>query len=341
MSRISLTPQAEDQALIEAVAPVLRAELPLSSLAADPMRMAPDFWSRVAELGWMTNALDEAHGGAGLDVVQDMLINREYGRHLAPVSLLATSLGIRLLALSALPIPSALKSGVERIGFAAYMTGGQIGPTLEGEVHLIDAEAAHFLIVEDAGAALFARDAVGDAIAVESLDPTVTLARATLRRVPAAFSRAQDSALTIRMQLLIAAQLTGVALAASEMAAEYAKVRVQFGKPIGAFQAVAHLCVDASVRARASDALIAIAAIAVRDEWPRAQLQVASAAQLADSAAFLAGTNNIQVHGGMGYSAESGAHLFLKRCVLLRRLLMHGDAAKKALLCRTSGNEHG
>jgi len=98
-------------------------------------------------------------------------------------------------------------------------------------VHLIDAEAAHFLIVEDAGLLCSARDAVGDAIAVESLDPLLRWHAphfgAFLPHFHARRQRAEH-----RMQLLIAAQLTGVALAASEMAAEYAKVRVQFGKPI-------------------------------------------------------------------------------------------------------------
>ena len=84
----------------------------------------------------------------------------------------------------------------------------------------------------------------------------------------------------------------------------------------------------------ASDAQVALAAIASRDAWGDAELQVAASALLAGSAAFLAGTNNIQVHGGMGYSAESGAHLFLKRSVLLKRLLPGIAAAEAALLRR-------
>jgi alkylation response protein AidB-like acyl-CoA dehydrogenase len=331
MSRIALTPQSEDQAVIEAVVPLLRDRFVLSTLAAAPDRLDPAFWSQIAELGWTTAALDEAQGGTGVDVAQDMLINREYGRFLAPVSVLSTALALRLLAQRKMTLPAALTDGREHVGFAAFIGSGRTGPTLDGEVHLVDPTASHFLLVDRHGASLFAREAVATISPLDGLDPTVGLARATLRKVSAHHVSAADGALSLRVQLLIAAQLTGIALAASEMATEYAKIRVQFGKPIGAFQAVAHLCVDAAVKARASDALVAVAAIAVRDVRPDAELQVTAATVLAGSAALLAATNNIQVHGGMGYSAESGAHLFLKRSVLLKRLLP-GQAAAEAVL---------
>jgi alkylation response protein AidB-like acyl-CoA dehydrogenase len=334
MAHISLTPQPDDQAAIEAVAPLLQNEFALSALAADPGRIDPSFWSRVAELGWTSASLDEQHGGAGFDVVQEMLMSREYGRFLAPISVLSTSLGIRLLARLGHERLASVQSGAERIGFAAFIAQGRSGAVLSGEAQLIDAEARHFLMVDGAGAAVFDRAAIGNITPVKSLDPTVTLARARLREVGADWLSAGDEALPLRAQLLIAAQLTGIALAASDMAAEYAKVREQFGKPIGAFQAVAHLCVDAAVRAKASNAQVAVAAIALRDNWPDAQVEVAAASHLAAGAAFLAATNNIQVHGGMGYSAESGAHLFLKRTVLLRRLLPLKSETDTVLLRR-------
>jgi alkylation response protein AidB-like acyl-CoA dehydrogenase len=321
MSIISLTPQPDDQAVIEAVAPYLRDQFALASLVLDPRHVESGFWPHVAELGWLTATLDEQNGGTNFNLVQDMLMNREYGRYLAPVALLSTTLGIRLLTECGATVPPGLRNGAERIGFAAFIDGGAIGSVLDGAVHLVDVEAQYFLLVDGRGAALFSRGAVGEIAIVESLDPTVTLARATLRRAAATHLPGDSGALAARMRLLIAAQLTGLSLAASEAATEYAKIRIQFGKPIGAFQAVAHLCVDSAVRARASDAQLALASVALRDAWPDAELQVAAAAQLAGTAAFLAGTNTIQVLGGMGYSAESGVHLYLKRGVLLRRLL--------------------
>jgi alkylation response protein AidB-like acyl-CoA dehydrogenase len=332
MSTIALVPQPDDQAVIGAVAQLLRDKFALASLALNPGRIDTDFWRQVVELGWLKAALDEGHGGTGVDLVQDMLMNREYGRFLAPVTLLSTELGIRLLTECGTSIPPGVEEGTERIGFAAFVAGGATGVTLDGEVQLVDADAQHFLLADGHGTALFAREATSEMVMMESLDPTVTLARAVLARAPAAYRPSGGSAIALRMRLLIAAQLTGVALAASDMATDYAKVRVQFGKPIGAFQAVAHLCVDSSVKARASDAQVAVAAIALRDDWADAELQVAAAAHLAGSAAFVAGTNTIQVLGGMGYSAESGAHLFLKRCVLLRRLLPAPAEAVATLL---------
>lgn len=339
MTKISLVPQPEDLAVIDAVVPFLKEEFVLTSLASAPERADPLFWPRIAELGWTTAGLDEEHGGTGFDLVQDMLMNREFGRFLAPVSLLSTSLGIRLLALSGRVTPEAILHGRERVGFAAFVAGGELGELVSGEVHLIDSQAEHFVIVEPNGSALISRDALNDIEEIDSLDPTTSLARVQLQGVPAVYRAEDETGLNARKQLLIAAQLTGIALAASDMAAEYAKVREQFGKPIGAFQAVAHLCVDAAVKARASDAQVALAAIAMRDGWRDAAAQVVAASHVAGHAAFLAGTNNIQVHAGMGYSAESGAHLFLKRCILLKRLLAGSVSAATEMLLRQHEEE--
>jgi alkylation response protein AidB-like acyl-CoA dehydrogenase len=337
MTGITLTPQPDDQAVIDSVTAVLRSEFALARLASSPGAADPGFWSRAAELGWPLAALDEALGGAGFDMVQEMLMNMEYGRFLAPASLLSTALGVRVLSQTGDGVtPEAVLSGRERIGFAAFTVGGRRGSELDGEVQLIDAAAAHFIVVDQAGAAVFSGDAVAGRTPVESLDPTVELARGRLEQAPARWLPNDVEAIALRAELLMAAQLTGAALAATDMAAEYAKVRVQFGKPIGSFQAVAHLCVDAAVKAAASKALLSVAAIALRDRWADADLQVSAAAQLAADAALLAATSNIQVHGAMGYSAESGAHLFLKRTMLWRRLLPLRPSAQTPLLRRSA-----
>jgi len=330
MADIVLTPQADDEAVIDAVLPFLQDEFALSTLAADPGRLDPAFWGKAAELGWLSAALPEEMGGAGFDLAQDMLMHREYGRWLAPVSLLSTALAGRLLAKLGSDLADQVLSGAVRAGFAAPLAAADASPG--SEVHLVDATAPFFLLAGAAGASVLPREAFGAIQPVESLDPTLRLARARLERAPDLNVYAADEPISLRLQLLIAAELTGLALAASHMASEYAKTRVQFGKPIGSFQAVAHLCVDGFVRARASDAQLAYAAVALRDGLPGAEHQVVAAAHVAGTAAFVAATNNIQVHGGMGFSAESGAHLYLKRTVLLRRLLPMGEAAERLLL---------
>jgi alkylation response protein AidB-like acyl-CoA dehydrogenase len=334
MTVISLAPQDDDLAVIDAVVPLLEDSFPLSTLAARPDHVPGDFWTQVADLGWIVAPLEETSGGGGFDCVQDMLMHREYGRWLAPVALLATALGARVLARSTGEIPPTILTGSERIGFAMFVDATRVDADAAGTVHLIDAGADRFLIAGPDGAAVVARSAITDIVELAGIDPTQTLARGTLTGVMGAWLSAADEPIALQMQLLLAAQLTGVALAASRMAAEYAKIREQFGKPIGAFQAVAHLCADASVRALAADAAVALAAVAVRDGWADATMQAVAAAHVASDAATLAGTSNIQVHGGMGYSAESGAHLYLKRAVLLKRLLPLADAAADILLNR-------
>lgn len=320
-SVISLSPDEDDRAVIDAVLPLLQDSFSRAAIAVDSARVPDGFWTQVSELGWLTAGLDEASGGFGFDLTQEMLMAREFGRFVAPIALIAGIVGLRVFARSGVGMPAEVLSGKARIGFATLLSEGSIGPVPTGQVYLLDAEADYFVLADECGAAVVARGAVGTVKMLDSLDPTVRLGQARLSGQPAAAWLASvDEPISARMELLVAAELTGVALAASDQAAEYARTRVQFGKPIGAFQAVAHMCVDSFVRARTADAALALAAVALRGEWEDAPERVVSAAHVAGEAAMIAATNNVQVHGGMGYSAESGAHLYLKRTVLLRRL---------------------
>ena len=170
--------------------------------------------------------------------------------------------------------------------------------------------AMRYLLTGD-GAILAARSDVSTGELVEGLDETVTLARVTA--APA--SGVSDA----RASLLIAAYLTGIAQAATDMAVEYAKTRQQFGQPIGAFQAIKHMCADMATRAAAADAQVFYAAVtfeAVNDPVG----DIAAARMLAADAALANGKANIQIHGGMGFTAECDAHLLLKRAQLMARL---------------------
>ena len=116
--------------------------------------------------------------------------------------------------------------------------------------------------------------------------------------------------------LLLAARMVGLAGHACDLAVEYAKVREQFGQPIGSFQAVKHHCADMGVRTRLSWYQTNLACLKLQANAEDAPLQVASAKLLAAQAARENGRTGIQVHGGIGYQSECDAHWFVKRAYI-------------------------
>jgi alkylation response protein AidB-like acyl-CoA dehydrogenase len=121
--------------------------------------------------------------------------------------------------------------------------------------------------------------------------------------------------------------LAGVAEAARDMAVSYAATRVQFGQLIGAFQAVKHACADMAMRAEAAAAQTFYAALLVTAGNADTASDVASARLIAGKAALDNAKANIQVHGGMGFTQECDAHLYLKRAQLFSAL--NGSRARQ------------
>jgi alkylation response protein AidB-like acyl-CoA dehydrogenase len=114
--------------------------------------------------------------------------------------------------------------------------------------------------------------------------------------------------------LLTAALQVGLAARLTEMAVDYAKTREQFGRPIGSFQAVKHLCADMFVRAELARVGVHAAAVTLDDAAATGgERAVAGAKLLADEAATVNGRSCVQVHGGMGFTWEVPVHFFLKR----------------------------
>ncbi|HEY8545810.1 MAG TPA: acyl-CoA dehydrogenase family protein, partial [Acidimicrobiales bacterium] len=126
--------------------------------------------------------------------------------------------------------------------------------------------------------------------------------------------------LALRVALLAAAQQVGLGAAALATGTAYAKERHQFGRPIGSFQAVKHLLADAAVDLEVARAAVDAAAVTL-DEGGDVDRAVRSARIVASSAASTATRASIQVHGGMGYTWELPAHLYLKRALVLDQLL--------------------
>ena len=152
---------------------------------------------------------------------------------------------------------------------------------------------------------------------------TLTAAPATI--LPGAAPSLRDVA-----RLLLAAEAVGVAHACTDMAADYAKVRQQFGRPIAMFQAVKHHCANMLVAAELATAAVWDAARSATADADEFTLATALAATLAAPAADLCANLNIQVHGGIGYTWEHDAHLYLRRATAIRALLDPDAAAAHA-----------
>lgn len=274
-------------------------------------------WADLAGLGLFALGSPEACGGMGLGLAEEALAARALGLSLVSPAVLAQLVAPHFASHGALR--AALVAGTTKTAFANAFG--------DGTAQLIDGSAAEqVLLVSPQGAMLLPRNALGEARDMAGMDETVTMARVAVpAELPARCHAAE------RSSLLIAAYLTGIAQATLAMAVDYAKTREQFGQPIGAFQAIKHQCADMASRAAAAEAQSFFTAVGFGQTLDVAS-EVACARLLADRAAIDNARANIQIHGGMGFTADCDAHLFLKRAHLLALLGSNQAAERRRLL---------
>lgn len=320
---IDLMPDEDQDALVEWVREVLEKELPrtrlLTSDAHDPA--IAELMPRLGALGWFR--LD---GGdePGPRYVDEVLLFRELGRRLVPGPLIATTIAADLAArVGNERLAGALAAGESLAGLAERVD--------DGRVLVLGSVPVDYLLVVDSRREELTLVRCSDLPAVDlvpSIDPfhdvalvSASVVSASLDEhcpAPVAVAGEFGPALLAHARLITAAYLAGLAEGARDDSAAYAKERVQFGKPIAVFQAVKHRCADNALRAEAAWAQTIVAALRL------AQVPVADAALdvdvakiIAADAAVLNARDNIQNHGGMGYTAENLAHLYLKRAHVL------------------------
>ncbi|MGW7465839.1 acyl-CoA dehydrogenase family protein [Streptomyces xantholiticus] len=246
-------------------------------------RLDRDLWRELGRAGLFALRLPESDGGAGLGLPEAALVFEEAGRALLPGPLVATQL-------AAGSVPGAAD------GTAVVTCAGQLASLV---AHFDDADV---LVTFGAGAPRAV--AVGEAAAVRSLDPLTPLHR--LPHPPPAASGPLLGAAV----LLTAAEQLGSAARSTEEAVRHAGERVQFGRPVGGFQAVKHLCAEMLVRTEVARAAVRAAAVT------RDLTEIAGAKLLADDAAVRGARDCLQVFGGMGFTWEADVHLHLKRSLL-------------------------
>ncbi len=309
----------DDEAMIaNAAREYLSNELPIERLRpnAPPVDLEK-LRAGIAELGWIGLGLPESIGGSGLGLVEESLVQRECGHYLVSPSIMAAVLGAHV----------AYHAG--NASLAADMVAGKTSAALAiaaspdvGDdpcsVYAFDWNGSDLLLIwNDDGMGLFHADSYLDATPEECLDESVTMHDGKLSfNRPQCWVGAEQEPLALRAQVLFAAGLAGLARHACDLSVEYAKMREQFGKPIGAFQAVKHRCADMGVRVRLSWYQTSLAGLKVQAGAADAPLQVAAAKLVAAQAAHENGRAAIQIHGGIGWQSECDAHWFLKRAFL-------------------------
>ena len=232
----------------------------------------------------------------------------------------------------------------DAIGLAATQaaTGAATGAAgswvLDGhKSFVLDGRTAGLILTvarADGGLSLFAVQAGADGLTrteLPTLDQTRRLARLEFTSTPARLIGAPGEAAAILSRTLdvaaiaLAAEQLGGAQRALDMAVAYAKIRHQFGRPIGSFQAIKHRCADLLLEVESLRSAVGYAAAAVAEDSSEVPVVAALVKALASDTYFHVAAENIQIHGGIGFTWEHDAHLYFKRAKASELLL--GDAS--------------
>ena len=317
-----LAPDDAETEIADSAARFLSRAIPLERLrgAAAAPALSASLRAELASLGWFGLVLPEAGGGSGLSAVEHALFYTAVGRHCGPVDILAQALAAR--ATDDRRLRAALLAGERGVAFAVA-DGSRL--------RLLGApDATLALRVERDGARLFDVSALA-AEPRPSLDPATAM-RTIAEGTPPTIASAWDGDLWQLGQLGVAAMQVGVAETALALIVEYAKVRETFGRKIGTYQAVRHPCADMALRAEAARCQLWCAAAALKECRSDAQVHLDAAQYLANRAALANADADIQLHGGIGVSADHPAHVLLKHALLLSRLFGSRRALLLALL---------
>jgi alkylation response protein AidB-like acyl-CoA dehydrogenase len=302
----------------------------------------PRFWPDLAALGWLGLHLPEAHGGSGYGLPELVVVVEELGRAVAPGPFVPTAATSALIAgtapadVQARYLPG-LADGttVAGLGLSATIdvTDGPRGRAATGRADAVLSGGLAGLIVLPAGDDVVIVDVASAAERVkieipDNLDPSRRSARVTLDAAPAVVLPGARQHLVDLTRLLLAAEAVGVARECTDQAAEYAKARQQFGRPIATFQAVKHHCANMVVAAELATAAVWDAARAAAAGGDQFSYTAAVAATLAVPAADLDAQLNIQVHGGIGFTWEHDAHLYLRRATAIEALIDAEESAR-------------
>ena len=296
----------------------------------------PPFWGDIADLGWLGLHIPEQYGGSGFGLPELVVVVEEMGRAVTPGPFVPTVIASATIDATG---SDALKTRLLP-GLADGTTLG--GVALESDITVRDGRAsgtaavlggglAHILLLP-AGDDLIVVDASAGGVQVAvppNLDPTRRAARVTLDGAAAEVIAGGRRALVDLARVIVAAEATGIATECTEQAAAYAKMRVQFGRPIGTFEAVKHHCANMLVASELATGAVWDAARAADEGADQLTYAAAIAAALALAAGDECAQLNTQVHGGIGITWEHDAHLYIRRATALEAFVDREAAARE------------
>ncbi len=274
-----------------------------------------DLWSQVAGLGWPGIAIEEEYGGLGLGVIELVILLEEMGYALAPSPLISNALAGTLI--------SAAGSDEQKQrwlpGIASGESRGAAAFTPDAEPIVGAARGAALVVLNDGdgGRIVEADDVTLDEIPL--IDTTRAYFRASAEvgdPLPGDIAAAVDAG-----AVALSAELVGVAARALDIACAYAKEREQFGRPIGAYQAVSHRLAEMLWDVEEARSLVYYAAWCADANPDALPLASSMAKARASDAACQVTHNAIQTLGGIGFTWEHDIHFFLKRARVSAQLL--------------------
>lgn len=339
----------EQKSLGETVAALL-ADFPALT-GADPAEARdPAVWQALADLGLFSLLVPEGHGGVGLTLVDVALAIEALGAGLAPPiaasTLIATDIIVREgTAMQQASLLPRIAMGEVRIALAILEDGQGYAPdavqTVMGgngvtgsKILVPDADIADLLMVlarvdGGVGLVLVARDARGVSIRHHAdIDPSSGLCEVTLDGAAlmegALVGHAGSGDVVPRLMdaaaIVYAGMAMGMAARMLDASVDYAKTRVQFGQPIGAFQSIKHRCADMAVAVEAGRSAAYYAFWTAAENDPDRSRAASMAKAYCGEVARDVCNETVQIHGGMGFTWELGLHRFLRRA----KVLEHG-----------------
>lgn len=299
------------------------AALTRAAWEAEPGALDRGIWNELIEMGVMQLLIPEADGGLGMDFLALTAVLEEAGRVALPHPLVESA---------AVVAPLLLGHDVDLAGDGSPMAGASWrgGPVPCG----IDAD--HVVVVDDHELRLYERSEL-ELRPLQTVDGGRRLARVEGRGTGLLLSDdpAEVTAAFDRAALGVAAMLVGLADTMLTMTVEYVSERVQFGVPIGSFQAIKHHLADALMSLSFARPAVRQAAHSLARSTPDASREVSKARVLVGDAAELVGRHALQCHGAIGYTVEHDLHLYLKRSWALNRswggLAWHTERFAQAL----------
>jgi alkylation response protein AidB-like acyl-CoA dehydrogenase len=309
----------------------------------------PDVWRGIAELGWLGTAVPEEYGGVGAGYVELCVLAEELGRALAPVPFSSTvylaaeaislsgseeqkrkylpkfAMGELIGTLALAEGPGMVTAASLETRYADGKLSGHKLPVPDGDVANMAIVAARDQGVPGEGISLFIVSLANgvDRQTIETLDPGRGHARIDLDNAAAEPLGRPGEGLEIidrvfdRAAVMFAFEQLGGAQRALEMARDYALERFAFGRPVGSFQAIKHKLADMYVATELARSNCYYGAWALSVDASELPVAAATARLSAIKANHLCTKENIQIHGGMGFTWEFDCHLYYRRAKLL------------------------